>query len=221
MRGLLAVVAVLLISPRPTGQDTSADDIAIYKAVIEHTIRPEVIRFDKGAGIEKPTILVVDRTLAICRPGERWPIPHGCLSLGNIQFFEKPFRNGTMIFDGLVTDSVRGELAKSLLSRNDQNYPFPSLGIADFFLAAPEKIDATLKSIPGVSKGFASFSRPAYFDARSQGYVLGNRKLSDQSQALIYATYFCGGACGYGWFFLLERRGGDWHVQSRYMLWIA
>jgi hypothetical protein len=44
---------------------------------------------------------------------------------------------------------------------------------------------------------------------------------SGQGQALVYATCVCGGLCGYGWFFLLEQRSGEWRVQSVYMLWIS
>jgi hypothetical protein len=106
-------VAVLLRSNVPL-QDTTADDAAIYKAVIAHTIRSEVIRFGKGAGIETPTILVVDRTLAMCQPGKRLLVPLTCFSVDHIRRVEGPLRNSSMIFDGLITASARLELAKSL-----------------------------------------------------------------------------------------------------------
>jgi hypothetical protein len=174
MRSLLAIVAVLLIGPHPPGQDTSADDIAIYKAVIDHTIRPAVVRTDTGAGIPTPTVLVVNRTLAVCQPEQRRPFFLACLSIENIQDFEKPLRNGSVIFDGLVTASIRADLAKSLLSRNDRNYSFPSLGFDDLLLADPEHINGVLYRVPRITRGYASFSRPAH---------------SGQGQALVYATY--------------------------------
>jgi hypothetical protein len=205
--------------PNEPRQDTTADDAVIYKAIIDHTIRPEVSRFDKGAGIESPRILIVNRTLASCQPYRPSPARLGCVEIPLA--FENDERGRPPIFDGLITEAVRDALAKSLLARNDQNYSFPFLEIGDVLFADPEQIDPALKRLPPVTTGFASFSRPAFFDPRDASYVIGNQKHTAQRQALVYVTYFCGGSCGYGWFFLLEHRGGEWRVQSRAMLWIA
>jgi hypothetical protein len=206
MRGLLAVLAVFLMLPRASGQDATADDVSIYKAVIDHTIRPAVVRTDTVEGVHTPTVLVVNRTLAICQPEQRRPFFLACLKAENIQDFEKPLHSGSAIFDGLVTAPVRTELARSLLSRNDRNYSFPSLGFDDLLLADPEHINGVLSRVPRITRGYASFSRPAY---------------SGQGQTLVYASYLCGNRCGFGWFFLLEKSSGEWRVQSVYMLWIS
>ena len=55
--------------------------------------------------------------------------------------------------------------------------------------------------------GISSFSLPAY---------------SSDGHAVVYASYVCGGLCGYGWLFLLrQEQGGSWQVVGTEMLWIS
>ena len=73
------------------------------------------------------------------------------------------------------------------------------LGLVDF-----EKLDESIKSNPRQRRPYSTFSRPGY---------------SSQDQALVYATYQT--SQGQGWFFLLERRAGEWHVQGVAPVWMS
>jgi len=55
-------VAAVLAAPQPATDD---DDRAIILAIIEHTIRPNIVRAN-GQAIPVPPVFVFDRTTTIC-----------------------------------------------------------------------------------------------------------------------------------------------------------
>jgi len=73
-------------------------------------------------------------------------------------------------------------------------------------VTSPEESSAAQRLQPPRTIGIASFSSPAY---------------STDGRALVEARYICGGLCGYGWFFLLERRGEVWVVLADELLFIS
>jgi len=108
---LVALVLWAWTQDRLLGKSVPTDDAAIYKAIIDHTIRPEVIRFDTGAGMTPTTVLVVSRTLASC-PEERSRVPPmGCFGTFQIQFVATPLPDRTLKFDRLLTPTARAALA--------------------------------------------------------------------------------------------------------------
>jgi hypothetical protein len=62
------------------------------------------------------------------------------------------------------------------------------------------------KLFPGAS-GVISFSRVG-FD-------------SGMDEAMVYASFVCGGLCGEGWHYTLKKRRGKWEVTSRQMIWVS
>jgi hypothetical protein len=130
----------------------------------------------------------------------------GCLAASIIQYVATPLRDNSMIFDGLLTPAARAALVMSISVRNEQAHLLPSMPASDLSFMEPEQINAFRDRADRVPRAYAAFSRPGY---------------SSQGQALVYVTNWCGGLCGHGWFFLLDRQGGKWRVQARHMIWIS
>jgi hypothetical protein len=62
------------------------------------------------------------------------------------------------------------------------------------------------KLFPGAG-GIISFSRVG-FD-------------SGLDEAIVSASYVCGGLCGEGWSYILKKRQGEWEVASKRMVWVS
>jgi hypothetical protein len=109
---VLILVALVTVTQRVT-QDatTTPDDAAIYTAVLDHTIRPEVVRVGKGWKIAgAPSLVVINRTIAMCQADRPRPIRLACMAEQQIQYFEHGSRAGRQIFDGLITTPQRQAL---------------------------------------------------------------------------------------------------------------
>jgi hypothetical protein len=72
--------------------------------------------------------------------------------------------------------------------------------------ALEELRDEQARMQAGQRISYAAFSAPAY---------------SSDGRALVYATYYCGPACGYGWIFLMEKSDERWRVRGVNLLWIS
>ena len=189
-------------------QLASNDDVAVYEAILANRIQPEVDRFTAGARIQTPApILAFDRTLTVCRPAADHPKQMGCIREEEIQSFETKLpRMQRVRFEGLLTPASRDELAKAFRQRNRESQPFAAAKLERIIVTSPEGLDEAMKRESGRTRGVSSFSLPAY---------------ATDGHALVYGSYVCGGLCGYGWLFLLERRGEGWQVVSVDMLWIS
>lgn len=190
------------------GQVASNDDAAVYRAILADKIQPEVDRFSRGDGIRTPApILAFDRTMVVCRPALDHPKPMGCIRDEEIQSFEAKLpRMQRVRFDGLLSPAGREELARAFRERNQEPRPLPQMKPEGVIVTPPEGLDEALKRESSRTRGISSFSVPAY---------------SADGHALVYGSYVCGGLCGYGWLFLLERRGDTWQIVAVDMLWIS
>lgn len=210
---MLATILLVLIvmSWRPAAMQAPtapSEDIRVYKAIIAHKIGPEVDRFSAGAGIPTPAaLLTFDRTLMVCRPLAEHPRQMGCMRDEEIQSFETKLpRMQRALFEGLLNPESRAELASVFRERNREPQPFPGMKLDRVITTSPEGLDQAIEREAGRTRGFLSFSRPAY---------------STDGHALVYGSYVCGGRCGHGWFFLLKRRSEVWQVIAVDVLWIS
>jgi hypothetical protein len=206
---MLLILSVMILEPAAERrQVASSDDLSVYKAVLASKIQPEVDRFSAGAGIRTPApILAFDRTLMVCRPAADHPKQMGCMRDDEIQSFETKLpRMQRVTFEGLLSAASREELAKAFRERNREPQSFPGTKLEGVIVTSPEGLDEAMKRESGRTRGFSSFSVPAY---------------STDGHALVYGSYVCGGLCGYGWLFLMERQGEAWRVVSVDMLWIS
>lgn len=122
------------------------------------------------------------------------------------RFETKPTGMPRLMFEALVTSASREELASSFRERNRESRPTPLAPANDVIVAAPEQLGEALKREATRIYGYTSFSLPGY---------------SSDGHALVYVSYVCGGLCGTGWFYLLERSGPSWKVVASEMLWIS
>jgi hypothetical protein len=206
---MLLILSVMAWRPAAElNQVASNDDVPVYEAILGNRIQPEVDRFTSGARIQTPApILAFDRTSMVCRPAADHPKQMGCIREEEIQSVETKLpRMQRIRFGGLLTPASRDELAKAFRERNREPLPFPGAKLDRIIVTSPEGLDEALKRESGRTRGVSSFSLPAY---------------STDGHALVYGSYVCGGRCGYGWLFLLERRGEAWQVVSVDMLWIS
>jgi hypothetical protein len=182
------------------------DDPGVYRAIIARTIQPELDRISAGAGMRTPApVLTFDRTLMICRPAADHPRQMGCLE--DIQSFETKLPRAQHVrFDGLLSPAAREELGRLFRERNRTPQPFPGAKLEGLIMVPPEGLDEAMRRESSRTRGVSSFSLRAY---------------SADGHALVYGSYVCGFLCGYGWLFLLERRGDSWQVVSVDMLWMS
>jgi hypothetical protein len=175
------------------------DDVALYSAVIEQTIRPTT-----RAGAAQ-AVRVAGQTVAACTAPRDKTVP--CISAEELQALAAVNIGKPSIFGTLIGESTRATLADSFAKENAESHDLPQWRQANIVVldtAALHDESAKLSS-PGAT-GFAGFSRPAY---------------SQDGKAVVYAFYVCGNMCGYGWFVLLNRTDRGWRVQAAHPLWVS
>ncbi len=187
--------------------ELTAQDAAIYQAVVAHTVRPEMEKVTAGSRLPaRPPLLIFDHTLAICDPAIAQQREVGCIDDPVFNALEGGPRIRELVFADLLGAPARTALVKDLRQRNLRPAPFPPTSVFNAITFSAEELVATLAQNKGRTIGYAAFSAPAY---------------SQDGHALVYATYFCGSLCGKGWLFLLHQVDGAWTVQSARMLWIS
>jgi hypothetical protein len=79
---LLVSVSWISVGPSRQGSVAASDDREIFTAILEHTVRPEVVRFSTIAKIPgTPPLLVLDfdrkryQAVSVARPGEFLNVP--------------------------------------------------------------------------------------------------------------------------------------------------
>jgi len=185
--------------------DQQRDDGAVFDAIVEHSIKPEANRLAPGMSIR-----VLEQALAICPNRETPLVPEaraGCLNENVLEFFEnRLLPSGKLVFDGLVSPAVRQELASVFRRRHQEARLVRVPHIDGLVPVALEEMAQPLTTHSSSRRSDVKFSLPAY---------------SSDGHALVYASYVCGGLCGYGWLFLLEQDGTRWNVVSVHLIWIS
>jgi hypothetical protein len=205
LRVLVAFVAVVVQAVSPVSP-WSADDEAVYSAIMTTSdLRREVDRFAAAAGLPIPAPMVwFDRSLKLCEPTV--PPTHGCLmeeTLG--AFISGKTWNGREFFGGQVSAEERRALAAALRERNREAVRVQGLTLRNVIWTAPDSLATTLKEASARTRGYVTFSRPAY----SAGW------------AVVEMRYACGGLCGYSWYYLLAKRAASWSVVATELLSIS
>jgi hypothetical protein len=197
----LAMTVGAIAQQTPTGSSSTPDDRPVLAAVVQHdAIRDRLKRFSTMAHIPGgPPLLVSDQTLPLCQnraPGTTQPCASDVL----------PTRGTFGWGVGAYSDALRRELVESFTSRNATSQPFPSLDRAGIVLVPYDSLQESLARYKDETVGYAGFSLPGY---------------SRDGHAIVYAFYTCGGRCGQGKLFVLNRAAGPWQVSDVYDLWIS
>lgn len=189
--------AVLLTSVQSGVSPASAavDDALVLKAVVEHTVLPEVRRASSGTN-PAPVVLIADRSIPLCKnnPGSDKP----CRISDHWQRFLMPNPEGT--WPGLIDNEQRRRLlVESLEARNAVPQALPAIEHPAVILIPADRSEEARQQYREQTVGFSSLSLPSY---------------SPDGYALMYGSYTCGNLCGYGWLFVLQKLEGQWRVQS-------
>jgi hypothetical protein len=200
-----AVVALGASSPRvdarPSAIPLTADDLAIFQVALDSVVRPESDRL--GGGIGDAALPLVGRTLALCsaRSPDRQQI--GCVSedgpvpeVGRL----------STVFKDRLTEADRALMRTSFLERNRETATIPPSRLQRVTLMSPADVAAKYKETTGLGVSHAVLSLPG---------------LSAGGRAVIYARFWCGNLCGYGWYILFDRTPSGWRYVAHAMLWIS
>ncbi|MEP7272687.1 MAG: hypothetical protein ABI882_14385 [Acidobacteriota bacterium] len=193
---LAAALSIVSVDAQQAVQLT-ADDAAIMKAALDGAVLPELVRLKER---DSGTLLMFDRTIAVCQPDDG-AVRRSMGCLGD----ERNSRLAT-VFKNDLPASARAEILKSFVERNKANVSIPAKAIAGVTLQTPAAIDAQYDKTTGRGAKHALLSMPA---------------ISSDGRAVIYADYWCGNMCGYGWFVLLSKSPDGWRVVARELLWVS
>jgi hypothetical protein len=180
----------------PRQLDTSADEYAVYSAVIARMFAGDKVTFDSQTKVK--LLVIQDTTVTDSTASE---------AENNEQSFKKMFpvlkegvaadyktKNSTPLH---LKDSFELKLKHVLVEKQAIDKMFEEGGgwWEEFYKKYPD------------SGGFISFSRVGFN--------------SDVDQALVYIAHGCGGLCGTGHYVLLEKGVDGWKVVKRSMVWIS
>jgi len=199
-----AAVALLglVVSVPGSGQGPApvADDVQVYSAVVDATLRPKFRQRGYGS-----VVLLAGQTVPLCGAPKPQEIP--CIRPDEMGRLRATSASSLQLFaDGLV-GTARTAITESFAARNSRSLTLPSLVRSDVLLLEPVRLaeESQRLSSPGAS-GLGGFSAPGY---------------SRDGQAVVYAFYLCGNMCGYACFVLLDRGESGWRVQSTHLLWVS
>jgi hypothetical protein len=201
MRALF--LSLTLIAGSLTGAQQS-QDAGVYRAVLEHTVGPQAKKYAAYWKVDPSgPLLIAAQTDSMCAKGP--PAGMGCVNGESFQVFEGTHpRANTVAFAGLIDDGTRRKLADAFRTRNAASARLDAEAVPEVKLVPPADLrgfDTRKWSAPGYSR----LSLPAYAGRH----------------ALVYASFTCGGLCGYGWLVLLEQHEGRWRVVGRHDMWIS
>jgi hypothetical protein len=116
------------------------------------------------AGMKTPApIVTFDRTLMMCRPAGDDPRLMGCITADNIEAVEGGSeRFQRRVFGELLSAEQRKRLATAFRERNRESHPFPGARLDGLIVVSPDGLEEVLKRESARTRGFTSFSLPAY-----------------------------------------------------------
>ena len=208
MRCLLAALLVLAswIPVDGQGAATVDDDRQVFAAILEHTTRPEVIRFSTIAKIPgTPPLLVLEQTSSMCQ-GDRDRSRPICVRVEDIESLRTPDRLGNLLGGSAYTGVLRASLVEAFIARNARSEAFPAPEGAGVALVPYAGLQEALKQRQRETVGYSAFSLPGY---------------SENGYAVVFGFYTCGGRCDRGRLFVLDRASGKWQVNDAFTLWVS
>ncbi len=191
---IAVVLATVACGPSVWDETAAArNDEAVYHAVIDSVIRPELRRlFRVEANAAEPPLVVTNLTLPISQKAKF--------------YLEHPPRPGTQpTFAELLPPRARQRLDRALRDRNRSETPISLHASGSIVLVGPHELYDRSKLDWSRLGGWSHFSRPGYAGR----------------YAIVDVTYSCGGLCGHGWLVLLEQRQQSWQVVAHDLMWVS
>ena len=189
---LLALGMCLTAAPQAAEQTApTADDALVLRAIIEHTILPE-IRKPGGVRAKEGIALIAGQTRGMCNASPPCHIPEQWQRL----LVPDPARG----WPGLIADGrTRQATIASLEARNATAQPLPPLDHPRVVVTAATPLSRDLQGALANVIGITSLSLPGY---------------AGDGVALVYGSYDCGSLCGMSWLFVVRKVDDNWQVQS-------
>jgi len=200
MKILTLIVSVVVIALPVDGltEPLSLGDMAVIEAVLHHSI------VGKLANCHRPNTVnpecpaaVLSKTIALCSVEPRSRM--GCIRLTDLERYHLWFE------EYFEADQIP-VIVEAFGATNSRRFDLLPEILGGAVLVEPEDIDSGAHHDIGLGAGYAGFSMPGYLD---------------DSTALVYASYFCGGLSAGGMLFLVEREAGSWRVISVRGMWKA
>lgn len=188
-----------LVPPQTTYH---VDDAAVLRAVLEHTVLPEIRKHTSGR-LQNPIALVWDRTVAV-RGKDEPPDGRRLTTEGwSVRLAPNPAAHWPGMVEGVT---VRRQLLESFELRNAVVHPVPPIEHPEVLLVPTHRAKEIHEKYQHRTLGSSSVTLPGY---------------STNGRGLVYVSYVCGSLCGYGWLFVLQKSRTGWRVESSTMLWIS
>lgn len=187
----------------------------MYAAVLSSTLAQTIAKMRDTRAGRNDTLLTFTQTVPLCWVGEPSDRALGCLQATYLQSVDAAFvldeypgqvlpRQQPLRFDGQLRPGNRAELTQSFRVRNGESQSFAGHDLEGLLTVSASEFQQKREAMP--TSGVLRFSAPGY---STDGY------------SLVYASYICGGLCGYGWLFLLKQEEGSWRVVASEGLWIS
>lgn len=191
-RLVLAYVVASIVAQATTAFVAAAtDDSEVLRAVIEHTIRPEIRAWGRNARIPgDPLLLILDRTSMVCESGH------------------DRSRQVCVTPEELLRVRGQSELVQALVLRNGRSEPVPVPENAGAVPVPFADLQQTLQQRSRETSGYAAFSLRGYSADGEHALVFGFHSCN-------------GGRCQRGNLFVLARMAGGWKVESVVGLWLS
>jgi hypothetical protein len=186
------VIALCAVIPAKHLETIFTADAAVYGSILEHTIRPQAIK--ELTVVEPdflPNVVVSDSTIAVCESNPNSRV--GCIG-------EWPLTRLKELLGG------NDDLVNRFRALNAARHSIAGLEIEGAIFASAELPRETRVHQSERTNGSAIFSKPLY---------------TSSGHAIVYASYYCGNLCGYGWLFLLAIYPDGWRVVSVEGVWIS
>lgn len=193
LRRLLSayLVAAILAKAATAALPAATDDAEVLRAVIEHTIRPEIRAWGRNARIPgDPLLLILDRTSMVCESGH------------------DRSRQVCVTPEELLLVRGQSELVQALVLRNGRSEPVPVPANAGVVPVPFVDLQQTLQQRSRETSGYAAFSLPGYSVDGEHALVFGFHSCN-------------GGRCQRGNLFVLAKMDGGWRVESVVGLWLS
>ena len=195
---LLTVATMVLLAqvvlPRtPSQAEASAEEYAVYSAVIENMFAGDRVTFDTQAKIK---LLVIQNHTSTT----------GDNSNQDDQYFRRMFPTLT---EGVVKD---------YRARNNE-----PARLKDSFDLKVKHVLVDKQEIEKIFNGGGWWEEFYKRYPDSGGLIIFSRAgfNAAMNQALVYIQHGCGGLCGTGHYVLLEKSVDGWRVVKRNMVWIS
>ena len=205
---------------KESGKEISADDSAVYSAILLYAYRSKVHGVDRSpAPAGRTTVMVQDSTVMLCPSGApSVPYSQGLAKEDLDDCFTRPKR--------ILSPEVEAELREAIFQGCAQSRFIDVSRIGGAIrLVARKRVRRKPshdeeRSARAPNGTHVSDHSNDWIDTRD--YVaLSAPGYSKDGHAIVYGEHHCGMLCGSASLFLLERTEKGWKVIRRAMLWIS